>query len=442
MAETRALADFVARSEFEDLPHRLIDRCKVYVVDNLAAGFIGSLQPWTQTVASVAETLGGNPVATCFNRGKASRFDASRAALVNGAAMGAFESEHIGHASHPSSTVFPAALAIAESHHLSGRALITALLLGYEVVCRVGEAQTPAVEIERGFHNPGANGTFGAAAAVGKLLGLDGLHLAWAFGIAGSSSGGLVEFVWEGAMTKRIHLGRASQLGLESALLAKGGLTGPTTVLEGPYGYLHAFSPHPDVDKLVAGLGERWLAEDLTIKAYPLHSTAQAIVHAIRLHPLDPSQVRHVKVTTPRGVPEKRYMNPAPTTMLGAQYSLPFCIALALTRDLSDPATLTESVLGDDLLRRIAATVEVRSDPSAAATVLEIETNEERRTFTADSFPGSPGDPLDFDAASDKLRRYARAASTPERISRMIEIVHDLEQLEDTAHFAALIASP
>src|SRR5437773_8065711 len=109
MSETRALADFVAQTAFEDLPPTLVEKARIYVLDDLAAGFIGSLQPWTQAVASVSEKLGGRPEATCFNQSL--RTDVARAALINGAAMGAFESEHIGHTSHPSATVFPAALA-------------------------------------------------------------------------------------------------------------------------------------------------------------------------------------------------------------------------------------------------------------------------------------------------------------------------------------------
>src|SRR5204863_8570019 len=204
-------------------------KARIYLLDNLAAGFVGSVQPWSLIVASLARDLGGSGGASVFNH--AWQADVSRATLVNGVMMGAFEAEHIGHVAHPSATVFPAALALAERDHRDGQAYLAALVLGYEVVCRIGEAQTRAVEAERGFHNPGVNGAFGAAAAVGKLLGLDEEHLTWALGIAGSRACGLVEFVHEGAMTKRMHPGRAAQLGLESALLARVGFTGPTNVL-------------------------------------------------------------------------------------------------------------------------------------------------------------------------------------------------------------------
>src|SRR5438093_5943497 len=151
MEPTRQLARFVAETGYQDLPAELVERAKVYLLDNLAAGFVGAVQPWSLMVASLAQDLGGKPEASVFNQPW--RADVSRATLVNGAMMGAFEAEHIGHVAHPSATVFPAALAIAERDHLPGRAFIAALLLGYEVVGRIGEAQTRAVEAERGFHN-------------------------------------------------------------------------------------------------------------------------------------------------------------------------------------------------------------------------------------------------------------------------------------------------
>src|SRR5262249_20724930 len=154
-------------------------------------------------VAMTVRELGGTPQASVINRDW--RTDISRATLVNGVMLGAFEAEHVGHAAHPSASVFPAALAVAESCRVDGKAFVQAMLLGCEVVCRVGAAQTRATEDERGFHNPGVNGVFGAAAAVGKLLGLEAAELTSALGVAGSHACGLIEFVFEGAMTKRLH---------------------------------------------------------------------------------------------------------------------------------------------------------------------------------------------------------------------------------------------
>jgi 2-methylcitrate dehydratase PrpD len=418
-----------------------VERAKVYLLDNFAAGFVGSVQAWSGMVADTARALGGSEQASIFHRDW--RTDVSRATLVNGVMLGAFEAEHIGHAAHPSSTVFPAALAMAERVHADGRSFVLAMLLGYEVVCRVGEAQTRATEVERGFHNPGVNGAFGAAAATGKLLGLDLEHLCWALGVAGSHACGLVEFVHEGAMTKRIHPGRAAQLGLESALLAHAGLTGPTTVLEGQYGYLHAYSPSPRPERLVNGLGQEWLAADVTIKAYPCHNTSQAVVHAIqtwrRSESVNAREIRHVRVLLNGHSVEARFLDRNPLTLLGAQYSLPFTTAVALAGDLADPYTFDESVLSDALVCDLAQRVEVVPDSPTSEVVIQLKERSYR--LKANKFPGSPQQPLDFAGATEKLQRYAGPLIGEARVAHVVKLVHDVEQLDDIAPLAAAIAT-
>jgi 2-methylcitrate dehydratase PrpD len=446
--ETRQLARFASQTRYEDLPPGLVDKAKIYVLDNLAAGFVGAEQPWAQIVAGLARDLGGNEEASVFNQPQ--KADVSRAAWINGTMIGAFEIEHIGHVSHPSGTVFPAVLALAERDHHDGRAVVVAMMLGYEIVCRIGEAQTAAVERERGFHNPAANGAFGAAVAAGKLLGLDELKLAWALGIAGSSAGGLTEFVWEGAMTKRIHLGRASQLGLESALLAQRGFTGPTTVLEGRYGYFAAFSPRPALDKLLPELGRRWLAGDLVIKAYPCHATSQSIVHAIqhfkRSRPLDVSAIRRISITAGPRIVEERHLDREPRTILGAQYSLPYTVAVAFTRDMSNPLVFSAEVLEDSMIRDLAGRIHARADAerfgeSDGGPVAEvtIEFEGTSATLIAKDFPGSLAQPLDFEGASEKFFRCATPVIGKQRAGTIVETVGDLERLPDAARLAGLI---
>lgn len=446
MYETRRLAQFVAETSFADLPPSLVERAKVFILDNLAAGLVGSGQPWSRMVSGLGRELGGNGDLSVFARSWGA--DVSRATLVNGVMMGAFESEHVGHVAHPSATVFPAALAVAERDHADGQAFLAALLLGYEVVCRVGEAQTRAVEDGRGFHNPGVNGAFGAAAAVGKLVGLDAQGLAWALGVAGSHACGLVEFIWEGAMTKRMHPGRAAQLGLESALLAQRGFSGPTTVLEGRHGYLQAYSPQPRPERLVKELGTRWLAGDMTIKAYPCHVTGQAVAHAMqqlrRDRDIPASAVGRVVVSVSPHAAQDRHMDRAPTTVLGAQYSLPFTTAVALTRNLAIPYALDQDVVDDPAVRALAARIEVRADEerfghNTSGAEVVVDVNGEVHTALCEAFPGSAARPLDFDGAADKLRRYGAPMVGDARVREMVGLVAGLEGLSDTAQLARLI---
>jgi 2-methylcitrate dehydratase PrpD len=435
------LAGFVASTGFADLPDGLVEQARCFILDNLAVGLIGSVQPWSEMVAATVQELGGSSQASVFNRNW--RTDVSRATLVNGVMLGAFEAEHVGHAAHPSASVFPAALAVAESNHASGREFLLAMLLGYEVVCRVGAAQTRATEDERGFHNPGVNGVFGSAAAVGKLLGLNADQLASAFGVAGSHAGGLIEFVFEGAMTKRLHPGRAAQLGLESALFARAGFRGPGTVLEGQHGYLQAYSPSPKPERLVADLGGRWLASDVTPKAYPCHSTHQAVVHAIqelkRQQPVSANSIERVVVRVEPRAADTRFQERLPRTLLAAQYSLPFACAMALTRDLANPYTYDESALSDAVVLQLAARIEVEATSSPQEVVLQL--NGQRRTLPATDYPGSVEHPLDFAAALDKLRRYAAPLLSDQRVAHIADLVRDIDRLEDVRPLAESITS-
>lgn len=447
MNETRQLSQFVAETTFDDLPADLIDRMKVYTLDNIASGFVGTAQPWSRIVAETTKRLGGHAEVSMF--GQSWKADVSRAALVNGAMIGAFEVEHVGHSAHPGGTVFPATLALAERNKLNGKAFLLAMTLGYEIVCRVGDAHTRSVEDERGFHNPGVNGVFGSAAASAKLLGLDAQQTAWAMGIAGSHSAGLVEFIGEGAMTKRLHLGRASQMGLESALLASSGFTGPTTVLEGNHGFLQAYSPTPRPEALLQRLGEEWVSRDLTVKAYPCHVTGQAITHAILKHlesnPVNPNEIKSVSIIGTSRIASPRHGEQSPTTVLGGQYSLPFTVAMAFTRDMADPLAFDESAINDPLIRSIAANVHIESDDSMGtkdghSARIVLDTDRESTTIHAYGFPGSLDEPLDYDGAVEKFRSYTRSKLSAEVADEILNRVSVLERIDDVSDLAKLIA--
>jgi 2-methylcitrate dehydratase PrpD len=443
--ETRQLAEFVANTTFEDIPDEVVASGKKYLLDTLACGFTGAQHPWSKIVLHVAQTNGGSEQASVFTQGTKS--SASYAALVNGTMIGGFELEHVGHVSHPAGTVTPATLAIAEHAGSSGKDFLHALILGYEVVCRIGDAQTGKVETERGFHNPSANGPFSAAAAVGKLLGFDSDTIASAMGIAGSHAGGLVEYAWKGEMTKRMHLGRASQMGLESALLAQGGFTGPATILEGSYGYLQAFSPAPKVDQLTDGLGSDWRQTTLIIKAYPCHVTAQAVVAALqRLKSeknVDPSTIEKVHIRAGERLLQERHLDRAPTSMMGAQYSLVYSTAIGAHRDLNDARQFDETVLEDPAIKQLAQNITWELDSSVPEEsyggILEVTAGGEVITVDATKFVGSLATPANMDDVTDKFYRYSANYLNKGQQDELLAIVTDIDKAADLSDLARLM---
>jgi len=442
---TEELARWVDRLDYASLPAAVVDAIKVYTLDCIACGFIGAIQAWSGMVRELVQESGGFAESSCFATPK--RTTMAQAALVNGVMIGGFESEHIGHNAHPAGTVFPAAFAIADAGHKSGKEFVLAMAAGYEVVCRIGAAQTNLVEIDRGFHNPAVNGPFGAAAAAAKLLHFNEQTLLNAFGIAGSHAAGIVEYAWRGEMTKRLHLGRASQWGIESALLASKGFTGPATILEGPYGFFHAFSPKPRPELLLEGIGQRWLLETLTIKAYPCHRTCQAVVAAIqdfkRRQPFKPDDVTGLSIRAGHALLEERFLNKSPDSMMGAQYSIPFTAAMAIYRDLDDPVNYNETALEDRAIRRLAHSVTWEEAPAERFPDPECDLTltiaGSKHTIQARSFKGSTSDPLTFADAEAKFARFTRSLLTPREQADIVDRVRRLERLTKLRPLAKMI---
>jgi 2-methylcitrate dehydratase PrpD len=439
MNETRAIAQFVYRTNYEDLPPDLVDSFRIFVLDTFAAGLIGSLLPWAKIVLEMVRGLGGRQEASVINQSW--KADVSRAALANGTMIASFECEPLT-GSHAAGTVLPAVMAVCEREHLDGKAFLTALILGAEVSARIARTAV-GLETERGFHNPGTQGPLAAAVAVGKLYGLDENGLANALGIAGSSSAGLLEFAWEGANTKRIHLGRASQLGLESALLAKKGFTGPSTILEGRYGYYNAFSLPPNMEKLLDGIGQLWAVQPLSLKSFATHVTHQAVVQAIQVFKhdrhLDPKKITRVAVKGDKHIMEERHAVREPPSIMGAQYSLPFTTAVALTRDMSNPLVYDEGALRDPAVRDLARRIALVSVEGLHHPQLVIEFDGETHTLTALPCKGSPRNPFTWDDACDKFRRYAGRVIREQKVSAIIEAVKDLNHCKDVADTASLV---
>jgi 2-methylcitrate dehydratase PrpD len=447
MHETRRLAQFVAETRFADLPRSLIEDLKIIVLDTFGAAFIGTAQPWAQQAVAMVQELGGRPEATVIHQDW--QTDVSRAALANGTLIGAFECEPLT-GSHASGTVLPAVLAVCQREHLHGSAFLTALAVGFEVSARIARAAV-GLETARGFHNPGTQGPFGAAAAVGKLYGFGADALTSALGLAGSCSAGLLEFAWSGADTKRLHLGRASQLGLESALLARKGLRGPATVLEGRYGYYHAFSLPPRLDRLLDGLGQRWTIQPPALKSYATHVTHQAVVQAIhafkREHAVDPQAIRRIVIRGDPHIMDERHAVRQPETVMGGQYSLPFTAAVALTRDLSDPLVYNDGAVWDPVVRELALRVELvpeelpgHAEPGVYPAEVHIEYDGRTHTLATKPHKGSPRDPFTWEEVGHKFQRVTAAIISPGQAAAIVEAVAALDRTADMAEVAQLLA--
>jgi 2-methylcitrate dehydratase PrpD len=408
------LAGYAARVSFADIPAPVLARARACVADTVAAAVYGHLSPAAQIM--VAAHAGGGH---CAVLGGQARLGAEQAALVNGTLAHALELDSLrqpGAGVHPGAVLLPAALAVAQEEGRSGQDLLTAFVAGCEVLFRIGRATRHSAEA-RGFHAPGLTGPFGAAAACGRLLGLSHEAMTRALGIAGSLGGGLLEFAacGEGGMVKRLHLGRAAAAGVLAARLAQRGFTGPSSVLEGAHGFLHAYCAEADVPALTAGLGAEFETLNICFKVYPCHITAHTPVHAARQlqmkHGFTGAEVASVAVA---GTPKMASLhgNRAPADIVAAQYSIAFCVAAALLYDPSDPASFTQT-LGQPDLEDLCRRVEVAGDggfASSWATRTTI-TLYDGRVFSAalDSTPGFPSQPFTLDQLRVKFMALTTA---------------------------------
>jgi len=361
--ETVTLARYAAALRYEDLPGEVIAKAKDIIADTVAACICGADMKWSRIVIDYAERTGPGGRAKILGRGTS--VQAPAAALANGALGHSFELDSLtrpGAGAHPGATVLPPALAVAQQVGASGKALIAAVVAGNEVMIRIGRA-TGHTNEARGFHAPGTTGPFGAAVACGLLLGLDERGMTNALGIAGSLAGGLLEFArGDGGMVKRLHLGRASEAGVMAASLASGGFEAPRTVIEGEFGFLKVFCTEWDERHLTRGLGSDYVTMSAVLKRYPCHATAHAAVRAVRdlqaAHGFKGGEVAAITVTgTPRMVERHNILEP-PDLML-AQYSIPFCVALALFREARDPESYDDGALADPAIRALCRKVKL-----------------------------------------------------------------------------------
>jgi 2-methylcitrate dehydratase PrpD len=403
--DTERLAAYAAGLRYEDLPPAVVQRAKDCMCDTVGAIVYGAELPWSRMIIAQARRTSAPGKSSILGAGGAP-VQPTAAALANGAMTHAFELDSLtkpDSGSHPGATVFTAALAVAQERGLTGRDLVTAFVAGAESMFRIGHA-TKHTNEARGFHAPGTTGPFGAAVAAGRLMGFDAARMTNALGVAGSCAGGLLEFAHagNGAMVKRLHMGRAAEGGVLAASLAADGFTGPTSVLEGEYGFLRVFCNDWEVAELTHGLGTDFFTLDIMLKRYACHITAHNPVEATldlrNEHKFTAADVAGITITGNERMAKTNNI-PAPGDMMMAQYSIPFSVALSLYRDPIDPRSFDETAVRDPAILDMAARTKMAITPGqdrrnlvATVSIRLKDGREVSRKVT--SFKGTPERPM------------------------------------------------
>ena len=310
--------------------------------------------------------------ANCTAIGHARALDSAGAAFVNGTAAHGedFDDTFEGGPVHAGAVIVPAVLAIAEREGISGKDALCGIAVGAEVMCRASLV-APKLIHKAGFHPTAVLGTMAAAAAVATALGFSRNHFVNALGIAGSMASGIIEYLAEGAWTKRLHPGWAAQSGIRAADLARAGFVGPRTVLEGKHGLYQGFARTSDGDwgKLLDGFGERWVAASLAFKPYACGTMTQPYVDCARrlAKRIRVEDIVEVVCETAEGIVHRLWEPLAdkqrPPNAYAAKFSQPYCIAAGFVLGHAGLEAFTEERVRDERLRALAARVRYEIDP-------------------------------------------------------------------------------
>lgn len=461
---TRDLARFGAALRYEDIPAEAIARIKLSLLDSLGCCLYGATLPWTKKVAALADREGAKPVATLIGLGR--KTSASLAALVNGTSGHAFELDDIHKESivHAGSIATPVALNLAEVRgQVSGKNVLTAMIAGYEIGHRVGNAATMDLFF-RGFHPQGTSGVFVATATAARMLGLDAVQFQHALGMAGSQAGGLMA-AQEGAMVKRFHSGRAAQSGVYAAQLAADGFTGILDVLEAPYGgYLTAYSGKPNPARLTDGLcnkglgnesgGKTWETLNVGYKPHAsvtsIHSALDALSELMQEHGLKAGDIAQVET----GLSPMTHVHCAweykAQGVTAAQMNLYYGMAVIALDGAAFTEQFREVRLNDpqilDFISRISAHVDPEIENMGAAfrhaSRVKITTSS-GKVYEKLSLHrrGSPENPLAPEEVVHKFRNVVAPCMDKKAAENIIATVDRFETLADIREFMSRLGA-
>jgi 2-methylcitrate dehydratase PrpD len=375
-ASARRLADWCAAVRPGEVPAPQMELAKLRILDTVGLVLAAADTAPARAVLDLVATQGGGEEGTLI--GSARRLPAASAALAHAtlAHCRDFDDTYADTVVHPGSTVVSTALAVGEAVGADGFEMLAAIAVGYEVAARLGAAAGRKFH-RRGFHATGIVGPLAAAAAAGRLYRLSGQRIAAAMGLAGSMSGGLMEFLADGAWSKWLHTGWSAHGGIVAAQLAARGFRGPETVLDGRYGLYAAFlgEGEAELGPVTAGLGRDWRGGAALFKYYPCAHVIQPFIDAALAlraeHRLAAADIAEVRCTVPPwAVPivcEPRPRKLRPENDLEAIASLPFLVAAALADGRVDLDTLDSASLARADLRRMAALIRHREDAALTA---------------------------------------------------------------------------
>jgi 2-methylcitrate dehydratase PrpD len=446
---TERLAAHTATVRYGDIPPEAIEKAKDCILDQVGVELIGSTLEWNKIAYRYVCDMGGRGESTIVNYGtKAPALDA---AFVNATFGQGCELDDVGFAAggHLSAATVPVALALCEKQRTTGKDFLAAVVVGCDVMYRLLAAVRPSSG-KRGFHSHGIGAPFGAMTTAARLLRLNDGQILHAFGIAGMHSSGTMEYDQTGGEVKRVIAGIAARGGIQAAMLAQLGLTGPPTIIEGKRGFLKVFADQVEPEEITRDLGRDFKIMRVWFKIYPCVATVQGVIYTlskmIEEHRFGAQDIDEIRV----GISETSLSHGGaiyePHDTASAQFSLPFSLAIRLLKGDNDLSFYMDPKLWTDpKVLALAKKVKSYADPNAKKdqnynTTMEVKLTNGKSYKAFEAYP--PGSPLNMvsrDVLRTKFRKMARAVLAEERIEKLIEAVDRLETYDDAAKLVPLL---
>ena len=456
MTASEDLARFTTDLKFEDIPPHVVAASKRFLIDTLGVALSGAVSAQGEAVQGYLREIGGPEEATVL--GTRLRVGRMQAALGNGIQIRARELEDTFEEGfmHGAPGAIGAPLALIERHPCTGKELLTAIALGYEVSTRVSRAVSPS-HANRGYHPTSTCGVFGATAAAGRLLGLTEPQIGSALGIAGLQAAGIMQSsdpAWR--YLTAIDGGRAAHLGVTAALLALHGFPGSPQIFEAPYGFCAMHADEFDPELITKDLGTDYVMPEVGIKMYPASRPTHPSISAGSIlkerHNIDPEEISEVVIT---GFAEAMDMGnkPNPQSELDAQGSQQYLVSVALTRGNYTLEDVSPQAVEEPEIRKLMAKVKLMPDPeldqerlrqpSKWPTQVEVRmVDGSTYTERVDYPPGSAGNPPTPDQLRDKYISLATQVVPEGQAREMWGLVHRLDEFDDVGRLVNLWQAP
>ena len=434
---TENFAEFIFKVRFDELPKEVVHQTKRCMLDFLGVALAGSKTGLAPLVTKIIYDSESKREATIIGDGR--KVSALHAAFVNGVRGHTLDMDD-GHRyanAHPGVAIIPASLAMAEKENVTGRELIEAITVGYEIFLRIATAINPS-HLLKGFHTTGTVGPFGAAAACSKILNLSKIEVKNALAIAGLQGAGLLEVATSGQMMKPLHPGRAAEAGVLASLLAKEGAGGPDLIFEGDKGFLKAFSESSDLGRMVTNLGNSFEIMNIYFKLHAacrhIHPSLDAILEIMNKNKIAIDEIDGIHINTYSIAYKLTGQNDVADTELAAKFNLPVSIALALVYGKAGVDEYSIENIKNPLIQKLAKKVTIEIDkkmdesyPNKRGASVKIKTSKGFYACEMDNPRGEPEFPFSDDELNDKFIQNSKKVLPMEKINKLQEVLLNIE---------------